>query len=327
MSLDQRFEKFILSLPSIEGIDLLGLEKNTAKKADYLGMGRKIIFEQKSIIKNQAERVEKEIEKYVLDEGYPGFYGERDFNLVIEKLSNKEEIKRKVYTDTTKLLEAYLVQANKQIESTKSIFDISDATGVLIILNENIEILSPEVVSARIQQRLKELKGETSRFNNIDYVVFISETHTFKGLPIVITIEGHGAMSKPPVVSEYLDYLLYSWAKYNGRSYLQHLEAARFFENIEEKKEQIPGKNSQFESRNAFYRNNRYMKNWTDEEVAKAADEYVTFIQPFVMKGGPQLPADELAKMMMSFGDFIEESNIRGLDLREIKKLALKESR
>lgn len=46
MSIDSRFEKFMLSLPSIESIDSIELseELRKEKKADYLGMGRKIIL-------------------------------------------------------------------------------------------------------------------------------------------------------------------------------------------------------------------------------------------------------------------------------------------
>lgn len=56
MSIDSRFEKFMLSLPSIESIDSIELseELRKEKKADYLGMGRKIIFEQKCITQEQS---------------------------------------------------------------------------------------------------------------------------------------------------------------------------------------------------------------------------------------------------------------------------------
>lgn len=48
MSIDSRFEKFMLSLPSIESIDSIELseELRKEKKADYLGMGREDHFEQ-----------------------------------------------------------------------------------------------------------------------------------------------------------------------------------------------------------------------------------------------------------------------------------------
>ncbi|HBU4205857.1 TPA: hypothetical protein MCX58_005760, partial [Klebsiella pneumoniae] len=76
------------------------------KKADYLGMGRKIIFEQKCITQEQSQKIELELEQYVNDENYPVFYGERDFNLVIKDLPNSEDIKNRVFVRITKLLES-----------------------------------------------------------------------------------------------------------------------------------------------------------------------------------------------------------------------------
>ncbi|WP_240202882.1 hypothetical protein [Salmonella enterica] len=101
-------------------------------------------------------KIELELEQYVNDENYPVFYGERDFNLVIKDLPNSEDIKNKVFVRITKLLESYLSQACKQIESSKNIFNLDNSVGVLVILNEKIKILSPDLVIYRLQQRMKE---------------------------------------------------------------------------------------------------------------------------------------------------------------------------
>ena len=152
----------MLSLPSVEGIDFIPLERNEkqSKKADYFGMGRKIIFEQKCINQEQSDKIQSELEKYIDDENYPLFYGKRDFNLVIDKIPNNEEIKRKVFSQITKLLESYLSQSNKQIASTRVTFDVPNSLGILIILNEKVKVLSPEVVESRLQERMLEKKVE-----------------------------------------------------------------------------------------------------------------------------------------------------------------------
>lgn len=312
----------MLSLPSVEGIDFIPLEKNEkqSKKADYFGMGRKIIFEQKCINQEQSDKIQSELEKYIDDENYPLFYGKRDFNLVIDKLPNNEEIKRKIFSQITKLLESYLSQSNKQIASTKVTFDVPNSLGVLIILNEKVKVLSPEVVASRLQQRMREKKGENYRFNNIDYIIFISETHQYKGVPGIITIEGAGAQKHPKETSEYIDYIVNSWAQFNGGGLLKINDNKKYFSSLSEKKEPTPQKVTRSEARTVWYRKNRYMVNWSDEQVSKAATKHIDIIQPYVLKGGPKLPSDKLAELMMEFGDFIEESNIRGLDLKELNK-------
>ncbi len=223
MSIDSRFEQFMLSLPSVEGIDFIELEQHLRreKKADYLGMGRKVIFEQKCVNQEQSDKIKKELNKYLNDENYPVFYGERDFSLVIKNLPNRDEIKRKVFTQITKLLESYLRQTNKQIESTRKVFGIDNAMGVLIILNEKVKILSPKIVVTRLQQRLNEKKGTGLRFNNIDYIIFVSETHLIRGVPSVVILEGMKANSYPEETSSYINYIVNGWAQFNGVNLLE----------------------------------------------------------------------------------------------------------
>lgn len=322
MSLDQRFEKFLLSLPSVEGIDSIKLNyaDRKSKKADYLAMGRRFVIEQKCINKDQASKIQIEVEKYSNTEEYPTFFGERDLSLVLEKLPNKEVIKTKIYSRMTKMLESYLRQADKQIKSTQALFSLKEACGILLILNDKVKVLSPEVVCTRIQQRLKEKRDGSPRFNNIDYVIFVSETHNIKGMPVIVVIEGANAASKSAEISEYIDYLIYSWGKFNGGGCHEFQNVDAYVDMIKENSEPIPEKMKRSEARILWYRENRYMKTWTDDQVSMRAATLIDGIQPFVTKGGPKMPKEKLAELMMRFGDFIEESNLRGLDIKEFKK-------
>ncbi|RUR97689.1 hypothetical protein [Pectobacterium polaris] len=321
MSIDSRFERFMLSLNSVEAIDSIELnqELRKKKKADYMGMGRKIIFEQKCITQEQSQKIENELEKYVNDDNYPFFYGKRDFNLIIKNLPNNEDIKKRAFFQITKLLESYLSQASKQIESTKKIFNLENPVGVLIILNEKIKILSPEIVVTRLQQRMKEKTGNTLRFGKIDYVIFISETHLFNGIPAVIILEGANAYSHPEDTSEYINYIVNAWAQFNGGKAININNPSEFFNKLEEKKDPLPNYITRSDARGIWYRKNRYMKEWSDDKVAKEAARHLDLIYPYIIKGGLKLPKDKLGELMIMFGDFIEESNIRGLDLRELK--------
>lgn len=323
MSIDSRFEKFMLSLPSIESIDSIELseELRKEKKADYLGMGRKIIFEQKCITQEQSQKIELELEQYVNDENYPVFYGERDFNLVIKDLPNSEDIKNRVFVRITKLLESYLSQACKQIESSKNIFNLDNSVGVLVILNEKIKILSPDLVVYRFQQRMKEKKDDDFRFNTIDYIIFISETHEINGNPVVIILEGPNAAKNPAEINEYLNYIANGWSQFNGRNTMKIGNARDLFINLEEKEEPKSNSLTRTDERKLWYRKNRYMKDWSDDKVLQAAVDHMNKIMPFILKNGPKLPVDKLGELMLAFGDFIEESNMRGLDLKGLNNL------
>ncbi|MFT7890339.1 hypothetical protein [Klebsiella pneumoniae] len=54
---------------------------------------------------------------------------------------------------------------------------------------------------------MKEKKDGEYRFNSIDYIIFISETHEINGNPVVIILEGSNVTSSPPEINEYLNYI------------------------------------------------------------------------------------------------------------------------
>ena len=135
-----------------------------------------------------------------------------------------------------------------------------------------------------------------------------------------MTIEGAGAQKHQNKTSEYIEYIVNSWAQYNGGGLLEFNDNKEFLSLLSEKKEPIPQKVTRSEARAIWYRKNRYMVNWSDEQVSKSAAKHIDTIQVYVLKGGPKLSSAELAELMMEFCDYIEESNIRGLDLKELKK-------
>jgi len=64
-NLSARFERFMSILPSIEVIDgLLPHGKDGESIADYFGLGRRIILEQKAITTDQADKIQTEIDGY-----------------------------------------------------------------------------------------------------------------------------------------------------------------------------------------------------------------------------------------------------------------------
>ena len=322
--LEVRFQQFMMQLPSVEDIDgiKLSVEERKNKIADYFGLGRSVIFEQKCINKDQSEKIQSEVETHSEEDYYPYFYGERDIDLILKKFPDAESVKRRIYSKITKLLEDYLSSANKQIKSTSLLFKIPRYSGILIILNDKVKVLSPEIISSRIAQRLKERDSKgILRFNEITHVLLISETHLYKGqVPISIQIEAPGAKNCSQKVSEYLDYIVYSWALFNGGSLARLESTNNFFNNPEEKPKPIPTKFTRSEERRRWYKKQRYMESWSDDKVLEASAKLIENIKPFIMKGGPKMPTNELAEMMLAFSDFIEESNYRGLDLKEIKK-------
>lgn len=324
LDLRSRFEAFMDLMVSIESIDRIDIPSiaGSPKKADYFGMGRSIIFEQKAINEDQIEKVQEEMEKHAEKHYYPVFYGKRDINLILDKFPNKEEVKKKLYYRTTKLLEDYLSSANKQIESTSRIFGISNYTGVLVILNDKVKLLSPEIITNRMFDRLKERRSNGDlRFPKISVVLIISDTHLYKQkVPLVLLVKNEQSPPHSEEVEEFLHYLIHSWSEYNGGRAAFIEDPHEALANTKERPEQPRTRFTRSEERVNWYEQNRYMESWSDDEIYKNCAEYVAAIAPFYIKGGPRIPPHVLAEASLAFSDFIVESNLRGLDMKEIKK-------
>ena len=324
MDLNDRFSTFMKAVSSIEDIDAIPIpQKYTSpKKADYFGMGRSVIFEQKSINQEQASKIQNELDKRNNEDYYPIFYGNRDVNLVLEHFPNKEEMQRKLFNQITKLIEDYLSNADKQIFSTAKVFGIAKYTGVLIILNESIGVLSPEIVTHKLSRLVTQKRKDGGlRFSRVSYVLFISEAHLYRQTtPIALLLQNDLVPPHDNTVEEYMHYLIHAWSEFNGGEAALFEDSDEFLKSTKQK----PGKKKSMltrsEEREQWYKANRYMKGWSDDEVYKKCGEYIAAIGPFFMKGGPKMSKPMLGEATLAFSDFIVESNIRGLDIREIKR-------
>jgi hypothetical protein len=322
-SLKSRFEQFMSILPSIEMIDdLLPDGKHGERIADYFGLGRKIIFEQKAITTDQADKIQREIDKYQDEDFFPLFYGKRDINEILKHFPDQYLVRQKIYNLITRVLEEYLSSANKQIPSTEALFGLQNTVGVLIILNDSIRVLSPEIIAHRINSRLLEkINSGEFRFNRVNYVVLISETHNFKGkMPLILTIEGPSISENKDIVSEYLQYLSVSWAHYNGGELAQLSVEEINWQDFKEAQKKIDLPKTRSQERTEWYGYNPYLSPLTDEQLLEYGSKLIEAILPYVLKGGIQAPIQRVGEMFLQFGDFIEETNHRGVDLKEMKE-------
>ena len=323
-NLRSRFESFMSIIPSVEVIDDIELCKESQKeeKADYLGLGRRIIFEQKALETDQIDKIQEKIDNYQDEDFYPLFYGQRDINDILKYFPNEEKIKLEIYNLITKQIEKILSKANGQIPSTEKIFNLGSSTGVLILLNDTVNVLSPEVIAKRVSGRLGEKnKSGEYRFDRIQYVIFISETHKYKGeIPLILVIEGPTAPQSNKSINDYFDYLIYSWGQYNGGGVAHVAEEDFKWEDFKENSQKKPPPKTRSDVRRAWYNQTRYMSNLSDEEVIQRGAKIIDTITPYVMKGGPCLPKEQLGELFLQFGDFMEEANLRGLDLKGMEK-------
>lgn len=219
-SLESRFKLFMKSVAFSESIDEI-LRRSTTedrKRADYLLFERTAIAELKSLSEDPSAKVDAELDKHKYRTDYPLACGQISLQSILQTLPDGEEINRDIFFKITRQIKSMIRDANQQIASTKEIFQIPDSVGFLILLNEKLEIFSPDIILYRASQYIGHSKSPNYQ-NNINFVWLISESHTAKVLQFrdvrpSILLTGSGAEKHKwfPLLFEKLQL---AWANFN----------------------------------------------------------------------------------------------------------------
>jgi hypothetical protein len=219
------------SVSFAESIDALLLDETykerqkDKKRADYLLFDRKLILELKSLVKDPSSKVEEEIDKHRNREDFPLIYGQTDLQKILKHLPDGESINRRIHRDITRSVEKGLRSADKQFVDTKYIFELIESISLLVVLNQDIEIFSPEVLLSRLSQHLCSSLPSSPRLENVVFVWIISESH----LCVVPNIPNAfpSILLKSPNLKQHewfaplFEKLQLEWARFNGLPLVQ----------------------------------------------------------------------------------------------------------
>lgn len=328
-TLNDRFKAFIAQLPSAEAIDDLELpsEFDESKRADFLIGNRKAIIELKSLESDPEHKIHTELENHKDRTEYPLFYGEMEVTQVLKHLPDGGDIQKKLFYKISRSIEQSFREADKQIGATKKILNLPNPLGILLLLNEDISVLSPEIISYRVSQLLTKKEEDGSfHYHNISAVWFILENYSLKTkeghkfLPSIV-IEGPNAAGRPEL-APIMDHLQSNWAAFNGVPFIageaQKIADAEFITLTELEKEhqtQMP----RHEFWRKQYRNGPYLNGLCDEDVLAHGARLLSLMTPHFLKGRENLPLETVAQFMEGWTHFLEEAKIRGLDLKKLR--------
>jgi len=332
-SLNERFKAFISQLPSAEVIDNLELppEFDDSKRADFLIENRKAVIELKSLESDPEHKVHRELENHEKRDEYPLFYGEMEVLKVLKHLPDGEQIQAKLFYKVSRSIEQSFRKADKQIAATKEMLACPDAFGLLVLLNQDISVLSPELISYRVSQLLTKVEGDGSpHYKNVTSVWCMLESfalRTKKGAKLLpsILIDGPAAVNQPEL-TRILDMLQGKWAAFNGVPYttakirkISDSDFIRLSELDKEHEQLIP----RHEIWRKQYRNTPYLRSLSDDAVMQHGARLLNFMTPGFLKDGPKLPFHQMAQFMEGFTHFLEEVRFRGLDMKKMPKLEI----
>ncbi|MDQ3667899.1 MAG: hypothetical protein M3410_15275 [Acidobacteriota bacterium] len=248
-NLEQRFIFFVKNVIEAECIDdlELTLEQQKAQKADYFFDNRKYIMELKSLKTDTLDKVGKVLKPYTRRSNWPIVFGAIDIQQVLKHLPDGEKINAEIVEAVTDSIEGVVESANRQIRTTKESFKLTDSNGILVILNDVVETLTPELLHYRINKCLKKRYASRElRFPHVQVVVVITTTHytqvepELKAMPILIIPR---QPAETDTVRQFVDSLITRWSKFERRPLIKFdgehgLNGFRTFDKQKGKKQQ-----------------------------------------------------------------------------------------
>jgi hypothetical protein len=326
MTLEERFIEFARNLKSAEIVDELNLsqEQNKAKKPDFFFFERQFIGEMKSIKKDMKPKVQAILDKHKDRPEFPVFFGEWDSNKILKHLPDGDSINKEMLEAATTALEDHVEKANRQIREAKKVFEIIESEGILIVLNDCIEILSPDLMVYKIHQLLKKKdRSGNARYPDLSVVWVISETHTLKTemgqefLPCIVIVNDYSPSYQE--ANKYVSWLQRKWASFNNipffKSTFADIPLSEFSGQKEiSSSEMIP----RSEIWKKQYLRTPYLRHLDKEELLIHFQKISSETMPAFLRGTHEKPSQvKVNKLMEIFTHFIEEINYRGIDFRE----------
>lgn len=272
-----------------------------------------------------------ELEKHSNRDEYPLFYGEMEVHKILKHLPDGQEIFEKLFYKLSRSIEKSFRDADKQICSTKEIFACPDAFGILVLLNQSISVLSPELISHRVSQLLTKSEiDDTPHYKNITCVWLIMGNYSLrtgkpnKFMPSIV-IDGLYADNKPELTGV-LEILQRRWASYNGMRYatadFKKISDSDFISLSDLSRENAPLK-PRHEIWRKQYRDSPYLRSLSDDDVLNHGAKLVKYMTPGLLKNGQKIPFNKMAQFWEGFTHFLEEVRFRGLDMKKMPKLEI----
>ncbi|MBU1039699.1 MAG: hypothetical protein KKF77_01195 [Proteobacteria bacterium] len=327
--LNERVKRFFSSLSGVEVVDELDLFSKfpDRKRADYLFANRRVIVELKALEADPEGKVQNELEKHKERKEYPLFYGKQELSKILKHLPDGEKINADIYDKVTRSIKQSFRSSDKQIRDTKITIDCSDANGLLVLLNEDINILSPEIIAYSISQQLakKDMDG-TAHYAHVTSAWVISENYYYRARPETvalpsIVIDGPSAVNNHEF-SKILDILQAEWAKFNGVPLIK-AELGKISDNdflpLKALQRDVPQTTRQ-EQWQRQYRTNPTLRSMPDKELLRYGRNIIEMMRKNFSVGAQRPPDFVLMKIQKEITFFFEEVNIRGLNLKDMPK-------
>ncbi len=335
--LEPHFFNFARNVPNAEIIDDLDLtpEQRAAKKADVFFNRRAVITEVKLLATDTAPKIEPILKPYRESEEWPIFYGSRPISKILEHLHDGKKLHRQIYHAVTNSLENIVADANRQIRETKTSFELADARGLLIVLNDTIDIVDPNVMAHRVGQALlKRTRTGQPRFPDIGMAWLLCETHMvpvpgMRGGLLSVLIS-NPSVPTDPRLEAFVDELQQRWAAFNRVPMFRAEMAAPNLNSVPLRPTNAkpePDRIPRHELWRRQYRANPHLRPLTKEQLLDYGEKRMDEAGQRFTVGAPPSIHEDFERFGRDSVAFFEEIGARNMDMRELTRHIEKKKR
>ncbi|MBV8547521.1 MAG: hypothetical protein JO088_22480 [Acidobacteria bacterium] len=222
MTLKDRFEDFCRQYPGSVAIDSLENPPKGVQKGDYLFEDKTIVCEVKCLEADMGKKLLDIMKADGIDPGQlpKGRHIIEDLYLKLPKKMKGKNRYNQLVKKITSSVENAIDDAANQIRDTKKHLGIPDADGLLVILNEEVNIIGQPLVKERLGLAVRKKNAEGEPYHSqVTRVLHIGETNAV-GTPagdmrINIALPNPHATAKGDI-DGFVKKLASAWGDYNG---------------------------------------------------------------------------------------------------------------
>ena len=321
-------EKLKAFLDRHEGVvNLDDVYKNVPNRpnlTDYLLDNGNYLCELKAIRSTGLKYLDAMIEGIQGRPEFPLFVGPVPFERLIRDFPEKNELRREIVNKIGRRIENDISKANTQIKSTSALSPVKHSKGVLILINELDDALSPEFITKKVTMCLNKKKQDGSgAYSAIAEIVIINPRFVGKiagnnSQPLIFLSNDFAYPEGDPLLENYLSQLFKSFCGLYGLGYVEGIEASLDeFYMCSNNKEDFKALN--FTEKIVYlYDKHRVLANISDDNLLTFGKNAFYVLSKKFLKGhNMKVDSDEeVENSVVQFICFYEEARLRLLDLK-----------
>ena len=261
--LTPRVERFLKEC--LGGVCQDDVQSPEQRRVDYVCRSGLLAIEIKTLEEDASERLGNLTDELRELAEWPMFFGEWPAESILKNFADPVPIKLRLLNRVGRAIVTHLKKANKQLIAHAERFPRKNLVRAVILINEDHDIYSPEIVAHIAGHALRKREAGTPMLGDIDGVLYFTERHATMingqiAFPI-LHLQGPGVVAAPwkaEVISSALD----RWSEFT-RSDLHEAEDVRQFEAIEA----VPDTMKRHEYWALCYRRQPYLKGHTQGQL------------------------------------------------------------